>query len=168
MFHTSIFLIFLAAVTGCSKSKTKSDDNSTRVFNGVNINEATTAINGYRTQGSGAYPAVAALTWNDTLSTAAFNFAKARAQDAGTSPNSYTLSNGDFILDYPGKIGFHGQANFAFYYGYPSNSSVKTLIDAGFTQYANDNTVMSGFMSASGKQFGMGQFGDSWYIIIAQ
>jgi hypothetical protein len=102
------------------------------------------------------------------LSTAAFNFAKARTEDAGNSPNSYTLSNGAFILDYPGNIGFHGQAYFAFYYGYPSNSSVKTLIDAGFTQYANDNTVMSGFMSASGKQFGMGQFGDSWYMIIAQ
>lgn len=160
-------LLFVNLLFSCKKSdsQTKSPDTPDKVMNGINVNIATSAFNAYRTQGIPGYPGVAAITWNDTLSNAAYNFAKAKTEDGNASSSTYSLSNGQFILDFPGILHYSGTANFALFYGYPANTDVKTVVNSGFT--SNDQTVLNGLMSSTTKQFGMAQFGEKWYVIMA-
>lgn len=117
------------------------------------------------TQGITGHPAVAAVSWNDTLSNAAYNFAKAKAEDSNTPPNSYYLSNGQSIFDFPANLHYSRPANFALYYGFPADTDVKTVINAGFA--STDQNILNGLMNPAARQFGKGQFGGSWFVIMS-
>jgi len=134
-------------------------------MNGVNVNMAISTFNSFRSQGIVGFPSVAGVTWNDTLSNAAYNFAKAKTDDINTPANIYVLSSGQFILDFPNLLKYSRNSNFALYYGFPANADVITVINSGFS--TNDQTILSGLMSSNAKQFGMGQFGDKWFIILS-
>ena len=137
----------------------------TLLVNGVNDEQATQALNIKRLSGYGSYPAVAAVKWNDTLSKAAYNFAKDIATQ-GDGANLYTTSTGGFILNYPGQIGYSRSVYFALVFSYPSNADVTTMINAAFAQ--NDNIINGGFMDSGAKEFGMGYYNNRWYLIMAR
>lgn len=135
-------------------------------MNGVKVDDATTAFNSYRTEGIDGYAAVNALRWNDTLSLAAYNYAKAKSEDANTPSSIYYLSNGQMILDFPPKLGYKSNANFALYYAYPADADVKDVISGGFA--LSQQNILNGLMSASARQFGMGQHGEKWFLIMSE
>lgn len=143
----------------------KDDAPQDRVINGVNVTVATASFNEFRTQGITGYPAVAAVTWNDTLSTAAYNFAKQKSEDINTPSNVYFLSNGQTIFNFPPALNYSRTANFALHYGYPADADVKTIIAAGFS--STDAMIKNGLMNGSAKEFGIGQFGGKWYLIMS-
>lgn len=152
--------VLVTLLISCKKDK---DDNV--VVNGVEVNRAVSEMNTFRTQGIAGYPAVAALSWNDTLSNAAFNFAKAKAEDVNTPASAYTLSNGQFILNFPQLLNYSRSANFALFYGYPADAGVATVIAAGFA--SNDPMILGGLMNASARQMGMAQYQGRWYLILS-
>ena len=159
----SILILLLAcSLTSCKKDSKEQD----RIVNGVNVNIAVSSFNSFRTQGISGYPGVPAGSWNDTLSLAAYNFAKAKTEDINTPTNIYYLSNGQFILDFPVILNFSGSANFALYYGFPANADVNTVINAGFA--SNDQNILAGLMNSTAKQFGMGHYSDKWFVIMSQ
>jgi hypothetical protein len=159
---TSFLIVILATLFFSCK---KDDKNSDRIVNGVNVNVATSSFNTYRTQGLTGHPSVNAVTWNDTLSLAAYNFAKAKTEDTNTPSNIYFLSTGQMILDFPDLLNYSKNANFALYYGYPAETDVTTVINAGFA--ATDETILNGLMNPNAKQFGLGQFGGKWFLIMS-
>jgi hypothetical protein len=163
-YATLICITFLSSLFFISCTKSSTPD---IIKNGVDENQAASAINAYRTAGFESFPAVAAVVWNDTLSNAAYNFAMAKANDPGVGSDEYTLSNSHTIFDYPGYIGYHETAIFAQFYGYPANANVKTVIDAGVVQNESNNTLTGEFMSSNGKKFGMAEYAGSWYLIIS-
>ncbi len=159
----SLLVIFLATLLlSCDKTEDEPD----RIINGINVNIATSSFNSFRIQGMSGYPSVNEVTWNDTLSLAAYNYAKAKTVDTNTPSNVYFLSNGQMILDFPRIHNFSGNANFALYYGYPADSDVTTVINAGFA--STNHTILSELMSPTAKQFGMGQFGGKWFVIMSK
>lgn len=159
----SLFILCLAcSLVSCTKDNAEQD----KVVNGVNVNIAVSTVNSFRTKGISGYPSVAAIKWNDILSNAAYNFAKAKAEDNNTPSNVYFLANGQTILDFPAMLNYSGTANYALHYGFPADADVKTVINAGFAS-TNDAAILSGLMSASAKEFGMGQFGGRWFLIMA-
>ena len=157
-----LLLLLSVLLFSCSKDKAGED----KTVNGIKVNTAVSNFNSFRTQGIPGYPAVAAVKWNDTLSLAAYNFAKAKTEDTNTPDNSYVLSNGQLILDFPDLLNFSGNANFALYYGFPADAEISTVIRAGFE--SDESTIVAGLMSASAKQFGMGQYGGKWYVIMSE
>ena len=162
MKKTSLLVLLLTTILFSCK---KSDNEQDRIINGVNVNIATSTFNSFRAKGITGYPGVNAVTWNDTLSLAAYNFAKAKTEDANTPSNIYFLSNGKIILDFPSILNYSGIANFALYYGFPADAHVTTVINAGFAE--TDPTILAGLMSSTAKKFGMGQFGGKWFVIMS-
>ena len=158
----SILILTLASLFASCKKDSKEQD---RIINGVNVNIAVSTFNSFRANGVTSHPSVAAVNWNDTLSLAAYNFAKAKTEDINTPSNVYMLSNGQFILDFPNTLNYSRVANFALYYGYPADADVSTVISAGFA--SNDQTILDGLMSSTAKQFGMGEFGGKWFVIMS-
>jgi len=157
----SLMLFVAFALTSCKKDNPGQE----KVVNGINVSIAVSTFNSFRTQGLSGHPGVAAVTWNDTLSNAAYNFAKAKAEDSGISSNNYFLSNGESILNFPAKLNYSRPANFALYYGFPADTDVKTVITAGFA--SNDQLILNGLMNPAAKQFGMGRFGGTWFVIMS-
>ena len=143
----------------CSKDEDNSD-----TLNGINVTKALAEVNQFRTNGVAPYPPAPALTWNDTLSHAAYNFAIAKAQD-GQGTNVYVLSNGQMILDFPSLLGFSRNAIYALYYGYPSGTDLASVIASGFQSV--DPMIVSGLMNPSARQMGMAQSGGAWYLILS-
>jgi hypothetical protein len=156
-----VMLFFSYMLISCSKDIYEPD----RIVNGVNVNVAVSTFNSYRTQGIPEYPSVGAVIWNDTLSMAAYNYAKAKTEDTNTPSNIYFLSNGQWILDFPANLNYSRNANFALYYGFPTDADVTTVINAGFA--SNNQMILAGLMSSTAKQFGMGQFGGKWFVIMS-
>jgi hypothetical protein len=156
-----VILFLTSLLFSCKKEEVVQD----KLMNGVNVNIAISTFNSFRTQGISGFPSVAAITWNDTLSNAAYNFAKAKTDDINTPANIYILSSGQFILDFPNFLNYSRNSNFALHYGFPANSDVISVINSGFA--INDQTVLTGLMSSNAKQFGMGQYGDKWFIIMS-
>lgn len=166
--RASIFVLFLACLlASCKKESSKVDNGSVpaNIVNGINVSTAIHALNEYRTNGIQGYPSVPAVAWNDTLSDAAYNFANAKIEDSIPSSSNYTLSDGQFILDFPAMLNYSGTANFALYYGFPSDADVTTVIDAGFA--TTDPSILNGLMSQNAARFGMGQSGGNWYLIMS-
>lgn len=155
-------IAFLAVLSSCKKSS--NDAQPDKVMNGVNVTVAVSSFNSFRTQGITGYPATTSVTWNDTLSNAAYNFAVAKSQDA-SSTNSYQLSNGQMIFSFPAALQYSRNTFYALHYAYPSTTDVKTVITAGFT--STDPTIKAGLMSASAKQFGMAQYANHWYLLMS-
>ena len=106
------------------------------------------------------------MTWNDILSQAAYDYAVAKTEDINTPANIYFLSNGQSILDFPPMLQFSGVANYALYYAFPETADVNEVINAGFA--SGDQLVLAGLMSANATQFGMGQYGGHWFLIMAE
>ena len=158
----SILILTLAILLVSCKKDTKEQD---RTINGVNVNIAVSTFNSFRTKGISNYPSVAAVSWNDTLSLAAYNFAKAKAEDIGTSSNVYSLSNGQFILDFPRALNYSRLANFALHYSYAEGTDLSTVIGVGFA--SDDQTILDGLMSSKFKQFGMGDFEGELFLIMS-
>jgi len=158
------FLIFFTCIlVSCKKNPATTPQDKT--MNGVNVTIAVSTFNSYRTQGISGHPAVAAVVWNDTLSQAAYNYAKAKTEDVNTPSNIYFLSNGQFILDFPPMLNYSRSANFALYYAYPENADTKEVVDAGFA--STDQTILNGLMNSDAKQFGMAQYGGKWFLIMS-
>lgn len=163
---TSLLALFVVSLLFSCKKETNTQDED-RIVNGVKVNLATTTLNSFRTQGISGHPPVGKLVWNDTLSNAAYNFAKAKAEDINTPSNIYLLSNGLSVFDFPVILNYSsGQANFSLCYRYPAEADVKNIINAGFE--STDQTILSGLMSPAAKQFGMGQYDDKWYLIMSE
>lgn len=160
--RVSLLMLFLVFVLASCKKDNPGQD---KVVNGVNVNIAVSTFNSFRTQGLPGHPGVAEVAWNDTLSNAAYNFAKAKAEDSGPSSSNYFLSDGESILNFPAKLNYSRSATFALYYGYPADTDVKTVINAGFA--SSDQDILNGLMSPAAKQFGMGQFGGTWFVIMS-
>jgi len=139
----------------------------TQLANGVNPDQAAEAFNAKRLAGFGGFPPVNALKWNDTLSNAAFAFAKDIAT-LGDGANAYNTSGGGFIFDYTAQLQYTGIIFFSLVYFYPANASVTTLINDGFNYYADDNLVIGSMMDADAKEFGMGYYNNRWYLIMAK
>jgi uncharacterized protein YkwD len=135
--------------------------------NGVNADKATAALNAHRTAGFNSYPAVPAVKWNDTLSKAAFNFAKDVAIP-GNEVNTYTTVSGGIIFNYATAVQYNKSAYFAFCYFFPAGSDEKTMIDQGFTQYANDATIIGGLMNSGAKEMGMGYYNNRYYLLMGK
>lgn len=156
---TFVVLICLAIpfLSSCSKD----DDNE--VVNGVNVDLAVNSFNTYRTQGHMGYPAVSAANWSPQLSTAAYNFAKAKAEDPNPIADNYELSSGARIFNYPAMAGFSGSVTMALYMAFPSTTSVSEVLHASFS----DPAVVAALMSPSETRFGIGQYGDRWYLMMA-
>lgn len=161
---TSLLVLFLVSLLFSCKKEINNQVED-RIMNGVDVNLATTTLNSFRTKGITGYPPVGKVAWNDTLSNAAYNFAKAKAEDINTPSNYYLLSNGESILIFPDLLNYSRGANFALYYGFPADAEVKTVLSAGFE--STDQTILFGLMLSFAKEFGMGQFGGKWYLIIA-
>src|SRR5690606_20022943 len=93
-----ITILFISILLfSCSKDNDETD----RIVNNVNVNTATSSFNSFRIQGISGYPSVEPVTWNDTLSKAAYDYAKAKTEDINIPGSIYYLSNGQFILDFP-------------------------------------------------------------------
>ena len=108
-------LIILSLAFFLASCKKNSDDQD-RVVNGVNVNSAVSTFNSFRTKGLSGYPSVAEVKWNDTLSNAAYNYAKAKAIDVNTPSSAYFLANGQMILNFPASLKYSRFANYALYY----------------------------------------------------
>jgi uncharacterized protein YkwD len=168
-----VFLGFvsLAALSpGCSKSGKDANGNPVqppdRVKNGVKVSEATSALNAYRTNGFSTYPATTSLTWNDTLSDAAFKFAQDIAsQGDGTGGTVYQTATGGDILQYPALVGYVGSATLAQCFVYPDTADVKSMIDDAFKDANNSQIFFPAIMDPKTKKFGMGEFNNRWYLI---
>lgn len=153
-------VVFLFA---CSKGN---QNNRETTRNGVNISIASAVFNSYRTTGFQTLPVVPALAWNDTLSDAAFQFAKDIATQ-GDGFSIYMTGRGGFILDYPTNLGYQENATLAFCYLYPASANLKNMIDLVFNQYPNYSSFTNGIMDVGIKQFGMAFFNNRWYLIAA-
>jgi hypothetical protein len=168
IFSLICFIGLTIWMTGCSKSKgsgsTTPPAETTR--NNVNVIEATSAFNAYRTKGYESDPATTALVWNDTLSDAAFKFAQdIAAQGDGTGGSVYTTATGGFLLDYPKLLGYKTSANLGECFRYPSTTDVKTMIDATFASYSSFKDFVDGVMDPSIRKFGIGEFNNRWYFL---
>ena len=163
--NMKISLFFLSLVCFLASCKKDSVDED-KFLNGINVNSAVSTFNSFRTQGISGFPGVAAVKWNDTLSNAAYNFAKAKGEDANTPSNVYFLENGQTILDFPAILNYSKFTNFALYYAFAADADVKAVITAGFAT-SNDQAILSGLMSPTAKQFGMGQFRGRWFLIMS-
>ena len=156
-----VILVFASLLTACAN-----DDNEDIIVNGVNVNTDVSTFNSFRTQGISGFPGVEDVTWNDILSQAAYDYAVAKTEDINTPANIYFLSNGQSILDFPPMLQFSGVANYALYYAFPETADVNEVINAGFA--SGDQLVLEGLMSANATQFGMGQYGGHWFLIMAE
>ena len=163
---TLSLLCLVAFLFSCKKDDDEQAPQQDRILNGVNVNVATSTFNSFRTQGIQGHPAVQAVTWNDTLSHAAYNYAKAKTEDSIATSSIYYLSNGQFILDFPGLLNYSRLASFALYYGFPANTNVSIVINAGFA--STDQATLSGLMDSTFRQFGMGQYGDKWFVMLSE
>jgi len=158
--------------TGCSKSGKGGSTTppAVTIRNGVNVSAASDAFNAYRTKGFVTYPAAPALVWNDTLSDAAFKFAKdIAAQGDGPGGSIYTTAQGVFLLDYPKLLGYDpGGTLIGECFQYPATSDVKTMIDQVFSEYTTFPTFIGGIMDPTIRKFGMGEFNNRWYLIASK
>lgn len=161
MKNSLVILFLLCILFSCTKDDAEKD----RILNGVNVNVAVSTLNSFRTQGITDYPSVSAVRWNDTLSQAAYNFAKAKTEDVNTPSSAYDLSNGQMILNFPNMLNYSGRANFALFFGYPADADVINVINAGFA--TNNPFVLAQLMNPNAKRFGMGQYGGKWYLILS-
>src|ERR1700733_13647704 len=104
----AVLVSFTSIETSCKKNSNPfpGGGNTDSTRNGINFRIATKTINSYRDSGYQSFPPVNDLTWNDTLSDAAYHFAHDKAADTGNSGSVYSLSTGQFLADYPALLGF--------------------------------------------------------------
>jgi len=148
----------------------RASGNSDIVYNNIDVTKSEIIINAYRTKQFKSYPAVAAISWNNSLSNAALQFAKDIAQegDGGDGTSPYITKSGKSILYYPAQMGFNGgSVFFAVAIPYPDTSDEKTIIDAAFlnNNSSNKDLILSNLMSSQAKKFGIGKYNNRWYII---
>lgn len=149
--------------TNSDSRKNNSSGNSDVVYNNIDVTKSEMIINSYRAKQFKTYPPVAAISWNNSLSNVALQFAKDIARE-GDGSNIYTTKSGKSILNYPVLMGFTGgSVFFAVAVLYPDKTGEKTIIDAAFSD--NNNLVVSNLMSSQAKKFGIGKYNNRWYII---
>lgn len=139
-------------------------------YNNIDVTKSEIIINAYRTKQFKSYPAVAAISWNNSLSNAALQFAKDISREGGAQDGTslYVTKSGKSILDYPTQMGFTGgSVFFALAIPYPDTSGEKTIIDAAFlsNNVSNKDLIESNLMSSQAKKFGIGKYNNRWYII---
>lgn len=156
-----LILMLTILHVSCKKSVEKTDS----VVNGINVNKASSSLNSFRVNGVPGYRGVAPVYWNDTLAQAAYNFAKAKAEDAMPNSRFYELSNGMTIFDFPPTLHYSRLADFALYREDPSDADVSTVISSVFTKSRESD--LKELMNPNALEFGIEQFGGKWYLYMA-
>ena len=154
------FLLFTVVIALCSCSKEKNDT----VMNGVNVDVAVSTMNAHRAQGYPGNPPAGALVWDEKLSLAAYNFARAKLEDPSPIADNYSLSTGQSIFTFPAAAGYVGTVTMSLYAAFPSTADVKTVIDAAFVGAFTIDLLMDPTV----QEFGMGRYENKWYLIMGK
>lgn len=130
---------------------------------GVDLVAATTRLNEYRTAGHRGLPAVPPVQWNDTLAYAMLKFAENKV--LYPTANAYYDNSNVFIFSYPAMYGYtRTTSNAAAASVNPANYTVAQVIDLWMND-ANISYAQS-LMGSTHKNFGIGRYQSTWYIIL--
>jgi hypothetical protein len=132
---------------------------------GVNSTEATTRINFYRASGYRGIAAAPPVQWNDTLAYAMYKFAENKV--LLPTGSAYYDNNNVSIFQYPSTYGYtRTTSNAARAIADPSGYTVSQVIDLWMNDA--DISYAQALMGTSHKNFGIGRYQSTWYIILGQ